>query len=383
MFQRMLKTPLSQSLRKYKCVSLIGPRQSGKTTLAKICASDFDYISLENPDSRSRAISDPRLFLKSCKNSAILDEIQYVPELFSYLQEILDDKKDKRQFILTGSNSFQLNEKVSQSLASRTRIFKLLPLTLSELPEQIDDLDKLLTTGFYPRIYDEKLDPFDWFSDYYQTYIQKDINLILNVSDTNQFDRFVRVCAGRASQLTEYSSIASEIGISQPTAVRWASVLESSFITFRLSPHFNNYNKKIIKSSKLFFFDTGLLCQLLRIRTPEILETHPLRGAVFENFVVSEIMKQYLSNAQDPPLYFWRDQHGHEIDLVQDKSTKLACFEIKSGSTFQEDWIKNLTWFKRISNSKNLNLIYGGEDEFSIKDVKVFPWQKINNALSF
>lgn len=383
MFKRTLSEIILKDLRKYKAIALVGPRQSGKSTLAKICAPEFKYISLENPDHRARALDDPRLFLKSCTRSTILDEAQYAPELFSYLQEILDDKKDKRKFILTGSNSFQLNEKISQSLAGRIRLFNVLPLTLEELPlrKSSFDLDKLMIKGFYPRIYDEKLNANDWFNDYYQTYIQKDIKMILNVSDTNQFDRFVRLCAGRASQLSEYASVANEVGISQPTALRWASVLESSFITFRLQPYFKSFNKKIIKSSKLYFFDTGLLCQLLRIKSEDMLRIHPLRGEIFENLIISETLKTYLSYAQDPPLYFWRDQHAHEIDLIIDHSNHLNCIEIKSGSTFQKTWFKNLHWFSKISKNLQLSLIYGGKDTFSSEGVNVFPWKNLDKCI--
>jgi uncharacterized protein len=383
MYKRSLEKYINSDLKKYKAIALVGPRQSGKTTLAKICAKDFSYINLENPDHLARAIDDPRLFLKSCKKSTILDEIQNAPELFSYLQEILDKKTDPRKFILTGSNSFQLNEKISQSLAGRIRIFNVLPLTLQELPDSLlpNDLDDLLLKGMYPRIYDENLDANDWFADYYQTYIQKDIKQVINVADSNQFDRFVRLCAGRVAQLGDYASVASEVGVSQPTAVRWASVLESSFITFRLQPHFKNFNKKIIKSPKIYFYDSGLLCQLLRIRTPEVLLTHPLRGEIFENFIVSEALKSFKSHSLESPLYYWRDQHGHEIDLVVDKSDYFHCVEVKSGSTFQKDWLKNLRWFKKLSSSSKLALIYGGDEDFEFQEVAVSSWRNLSKLI--
>lgn len=382
MFPRTLSKPIQADLRKYRAVGLVGPRQSGKTTLAKVCAPDFQYVSLENPDSRARAIEDPRLFLKSLNKSAILDEIQYAPELFSYLQEILDNKSDARKFVLTGSNSFQLNEKISQSLAGRIRIHHVLPLTLEELPpkDRPKDIDSLLVKGLYPRIYDKNLEPSKWFSDYYQTYIQKDIKTIINVADNNQFDRFVRLCAGRISHLSEYASIASEIGVSQPTAVRWASVLESSFITFRLAPHFKNFNKRIVKTSKLYFYDTGLLCQLLRIRSAEMLLNHPLRGPVFENFIVAEFFKTYVSHAHDPPLYFWRDQHGHEVDLIADLSDHFVCIEIKSGATFRKEWLKNLEWFSGISKKSKLALLFGGDDSFQTDNCHVYGWRSVNEV---
>ena len=357
----------------------MGPRQSGKTTLAKSCFPDHDYISLESLDHRARASEDPRFFLKSLTKSTILDEVQNTPDLFSYLQEIIDDKEDHRQFILTGSNSFSLNEKISQSLAGRIRIFNILPLVLSELPQdhQPDTLDSLLLMGLYPRIYDEKLNPYEWFESYYQTYLQKDIKTLINVSDSLQFDRFVRLCAGRVGQLGDYSSIATEAGITHPTATRWSSVLESSFLTFRLPPHFKNFNKRVIKTPKMYFYDTGLLCQLLKVTTHEQLMVHPLRGEIFENYVVAEVRKHYFNYGIEPPLYFWRDAHGHEVDLIIDKGNHLIPIEIKSGQTFQTSWLKTLNWFSKLQSDIPSYVIYGGDDEFKIKSSTVYNWSSI------
>ncbi len=379
MYTRIITTAIGTAATKYRALGLVGPRQSGKTTLAKLVFPQHEYISLENPDHRARAIDDPRLFLKSCTRSTILDEVQNTPLIFSYLQEILDNKKDERQFILTGSNSFQLNEKISQSLAGRIRIFEILPLLFEELPQtkRPKTLDELLVTGLYPRIYDQNLDAYEWFQGYYQTYLQKDIKTIINVSDTNQFDRFVRLCAGRIAQLGEYSSVATEVGVSQPTAVRWASVLESSFITFRLSPHFTNFNKRVIKTSKIYFYDTGLVCQLLRIRSSDQLMVHPMRGAIFENYVVAEFMKFYSSQGLQPPLYFWRDIHGHEIDLLVDRGSDFSALEIKSGSTFQDSWTKSLVWFAALQEKPHNLLVYGGDLAFEHRGMKVYTWQNI------
>lgn len=377
-FQRTLENKIVEAAQNYRVVGLVGPRQSGKTTLAKKVFPEYSYVSLENPDSRLRALSDPRSFLKSLPTSAILDEVQNTPDLFSYLQEIVDDKKDHRRFVLTGSNSFQLNEKISQSLAGRIRLFSILPLTLAEIPDHLrsDSLNQIMLNGFYPRIYDQSLNPSEWFEGYYQTYLQKDVREILNISDINQFDRFVRLCAGRIGCLSDYNSVASEVGISQPTAMRWSSVLEASYITFRLYPHFNNFGKRLIKTPKLYFYDTGLVCQLLRIRSLEHLETHPLRGFIFENFVVSECMKLMFNQGAQPALYFWRDQHGHEIDLIIDKGLELVPIEIKSGSTFQSEWLKNLEWFSNLQSKVESYLIYGGNQCFSLKETQVLPWFK-------
>lgn len=379
MFDRAIKEKIQVSAKSYKVLALIGPRQSGKTTLAKMTFASHRYVSLENPDTRLRASTDPRGFLDSLSGDTILDEIQNVPEIFSYLQEIVDNKNDNRTFVLTGSNSFQLSDKISQSLAGRIRIFTILPLVYSEIPEALkpSSLDSTLLKGSYPRIYDENLQPAEWFEGYYQTYLQKDVRQIINVSDATQFDRFVRLCAGRAGALTDYHAVATELGVSQPTAVRWSSVLESSFITFRLTPHFRNFGKRVIKSPKIYFYDTGLLCQLLRIQNEDQLSLHPLRGVIFENFVISEYVKQYMNRGLTPPLYFWRDQHGHEIDLVIDSGNELIPIEIKSGATFQQDWCKNLIWFSKLQNSQQKYIVCGGESSFEYQDIAVGSWKKI------
>jgi predicted AAA+ superfamily ATPase len=381
MFERFLKDKILAAAKSYKVLGLVGPRQSGKTTLAKMTFPDHNYFSLENPDIRLRAITDPKSFLMSLTGNTILDEVQNVPELFSYLQEIIDTKSDARKFVLTGSNSFKLNDKISQSLAGRIRIFNILPLAFREVPAKLQpsSLPQLLLRGLYPRIYDEGIEPSDWFDGYYQTYLQKDVRQIINVSDYTQFDRFVRLCAGRTGALTDYNAIAYEVGVSQPTAVRWASVLESSFITFRLTPHFKNFGKRIIKSPKIYFYDTGLLCQLLRIQTESQLELHPLRGAIFENFVISEFMKQYFNNGATPPLYFWRDQHGHEIDLAIDCGTDLIPIEIKSGATFQSEWCKNILWLANLQPTASKFVIYGGESEFQHQGCTIIPWRNIRS----
>lgn len=381
MFQRILREKIQRAAESYRVLGLVGPRQSGKTTLAKMAFPNHHYISLENPDTRLRATSDPKSFLMSLAGDTILDEVQNVPDLFSYLQEVVDTKEDPRKFVLTGSNSFKLNDKISQSLAGRIRIFNILPLAVEEVPSKLrpPSLSQLLLRGLYPRIYDEGIEPSEWFDSYYQTYLQKDVRQIINVADYIQFDRFVRLCAGRAGSLTDYNAVASEVGVSQPTAVRWASVLEASFITFRLAPHFKNFGKRIIKSPKIYFYDTGLLCQLLRIQTQDQLEVHPLRGNIFENFVITEFMKQYFNAGETPPLYFWRDQHGHEIDLVIDSGSGLIPVEIKSGATFQSEWCKNIVWFSDLQPAESKFVIYGGDSEFNHQGCTMIPWRNIRS----
>lgn len=380
-FQRFITEKLKGYLDSYKAIAVIGPRQSGKTTLVKHAFPEFEYRSLENPDTRLRAIEDPRLFLSSFSSDVVLDEIQNTPELFSYLQEIIDERSDTRKFILTGSNSFQISEKISQSLAGRVKILKVFPLLYEELPQQIkdsyfliDDLDKVMLNGLYPAIYERSISPSDWHADYYSTYVQKDVRSTLNIQDLGQFDRFVRVCASRVGQIAQYSEIATDVGISQPTAVKWASVLEASFILFKLQPHYKNFGKRIIKSPKLYFYDTGLLCFLLRIKSPDQLLNHPLRGSIFENWVVSELHKYYYTLAQEPPLYFWRDQHGHEIDLIKDMGDVLFPIEIKSGTTFHRDWLKNIQWFNKLQNFSKSYVVYGGKESFPHAEAEIVSW---------
>ncbi|PID99741.1 MAG: AAA family ATPase, partial [Acidobacteria bacterium] len=287
---------------------------------------------------------DPKAFLKSI-SSSVFDEVQKVPELLSYLQEILDDPLDTRKFVLTGSNNLLLHEKISQTLAGRTRIIELFPLERAELPseEQPEDIYTSLFYGGYPRIFDEKLNPTEWMEDYYLTYVERDARMLLNIGDLAKFDRFVRLCAGRVGQLINYDSLASDAGISQPTAKSWLRVLQASYICFLLEPHHKNFNKRIIKSAKLYFADTGLLCYLLRIASPDQLVTYPLIGSIFENWVITELKKKFHHHGRQPPLYFWRDQHGHEVDLVADKGNSLFPVEIKSGQTFQKNFIQTVT----------------------------------------
>ena len=383
MFCRQLESSVKEAGQRYRAIALVGPRQSGKTTLARASFADHRYISFENPDQRLRATSDPKGLLRSIETDCILDEIQRVPELLSYLQEVLDSTTDARRFVLTGSNSFRLNAKLSQSLAGRVRTFTVLPLFRAEIPKRLQpkDVDHSLFFGSYPRIFDENLPPREWLAGYYETYVQKDVRELLQIADLLQFDRFIRVCATRAAQLSVYSAMASEVGISQPTATRWASVLESSFITFRLAPHFKNFGKRITKSPKIYFYDTGLLCYLLRIRNAVELQNHPLRGSVFENYVVSEIVKRYYNQGTEPPLYFWRDQHGHEIDLLIDGPRELYPIEIKSGMTFSPDWTKNLDWFLALQGSQKSAIIYGDDQAFEYKSANIVPWDQLERLV--
>lgn len=379
MFKRNIEKCILDSVNHYRALTLVGPRQSGKTTLAKKIFPQFEYFSFENPDIAEIFHADPRGFLSSIEQDAIFDEVQKVPQLLSYLQEILDNKKDKRKFILTGSNNLKLSSKVSQSLAGRTRILQILPLQWNEIPaeEKKSNLDHALFFGSFPRIYDEKLNPTSWLGDYLQTYIEKDLRESLNVGDLKSFNNFLRLLAGRVGSVVNFSSLGSDASISSPTVKNWISTLESTYICFTLSPHFKNFNKRLTKSPKIYFYDTGLLCYLLRIKNIQQLKSHPLRGAIFENWVILEYYKKYFNLGEEAPLYFWRDQHGHEVDLVIDEGEYLNLVEIKSGQTFHNDFTKNIDWINQLQKRSGGEIVYGGDKSYLIEDKKIIPWNEL------
>jgi uncharacterized protein len=381
MFNRILEAHLEDIRGKYRAITIAGPRQSGKTTLCRKFFPEHAYRSLENPQIRLRASEDPQGFLQSIEGNVILDEIQNAPDLLSYLQEILDDPHDTRQFILTGSNSLQLSGSISQSLAGRTRILTLLPLSYPEIPAPFKThIWTLLQTGQYPRVHHEGLSPENWYADYFQTYITKDVRSLLAVENLDHFIRFIRLAAGRVGQLVNHSSLASDAGITSPTAARWLSVLNASFITFTLQPHFKNFSKRITKAPKIYFYDTGLLCYLLRISSPGQLEDHPLRGFIFENWVIAEHFKACFNQGKEAPLYFWRDQHGHEVDLVIDEGTRLSFIEIKSSATFHEEYLTNLTWLSKLQGNEEGTLIYTGNESFPYKSYQVRSWREFESG---
>lgn len=376
MYKRLIESKIIDLSKSYRCLTFIGPRQSGKTTLAKNLFKSYQYFTFESPDVRDQFVFDPRGFLSSIKKSAIFDEVQKVPELLSYLQEILDNKNDKRKFILTGSNNLKLSQHVSQTLAGRTKILNILPLSYHEISEKDKKhtIDEALYYGLYPRIFDESLNPTDWLSSYFQTYVEKDIREVINISDLRLFNNFIRILAGRVGQLVNYNSISSDIGVSQPTIKSWLSSLETTFICFTLNPHYKNFNKRIIKSPKVYFYDVGLLCYLLRINNVEQLKSHPLRGQIFENWVIVESIKGFTNKAEEHPYYFWRDQHGHEIDLVKDNGVNLELIEIKISKTFHKEFLQNMDWLNNVQGSLGGTCIYGGNEKLDLKGYQIIPW---------
>ncbi|MHB9140156.1 MAG: ATP-binding protein [Victivallaceae bacterium] len=374
---------------------MTGPRQSGKTTLCLDLFSGYAYVNLEKPDVRNFAIEDPNGFLAQLKTPVILDEIQRVPQLFSYLMPIVDSEKTPGRFILAGSQNFLLMEAVSQSLAGRCAIFHLLPFSWRELagysplaifafgkqnavkkPKGFE-LNQIMQRGFYPPVHDRGYAPFDWLGQYTQTYLERDVRNLVNIGELETFERFLRLCAGRSGQILNYSSLAADCGVSMVTAKRWLSVLKASFIVTTLQPYYQNFNKRMIKSPKLYFIDTGLLCYLLGIRNHEELVSHSARGAIFETFVVSELIKEYFSVGTEPPLYYWRDSAGHEIDIVIVNGERLYPIEIKSGATVASDMFNGLKWWQNLTDSESGALVYGGDDCYTRQGVKVLPWFNI------
>ncbi len=396
MIKRTLEKRLKNAAGRFPAVTLTGPRQSGKTTLVKAVFNHYDYVSLELPDQRSFALEDPRGFLGQFPGPVILDEIQRAPELFSYIQVIIDEHPDKTgQFILTGSQNFLLLQSISQSLAGRCAVLHLLPFSLAELegrkpisleaignvlskkPEQpkLDLLDTLFF-GFYPRIHDRGLPPREWLGNYYQTYLERDVRNVVNVGDIDSFSRFIRLCAGRSGQLLNLSGLSSDCGISHTTAKRWLSVLEASFIVTLLRPHHENFSKRLIKSPKLYFLDTGLLCYLLQIHSSRELHHRAERGAIFENFVVSELYKNFVHRGDQVSLYFWRDSAGHEVDIIVDLGTLRIPLETKSGQTVASDFFDTLAYWRDLSGNPDAPaaLVYGGDMSFMRSATAVYPW---------
>lgn len=362
----------------FKAVAVIGPRQSGKTTLVRHVFKTKPYVSLENPDTRLFASEDPRGFLSNYPQGAILDEIQRVPQLFSYLQEILDTSPQKGLFILTGSNNFLLQENISQSLAGRIGYLQLLPLSIKEIDKRVDDLDTLLFKGGYPELYDQNIPASKWYANYIRTYLERDVRMIKNIGSLYTFEKFLRLCAGRTGQLLNMSSLAVEVGVDVKTISAWLGVLEMSFVVFRLQPFHKNYNKRIVKMPKLYFYDVGLAIALMGIEESTQLQIHPFKGALFENLVILEFLKQRLNLGKKPSIYFWRDNVGNEIDLVLETATQLVPLEIKSGQTITQDFYKGLNYWNKITNTSGGYVVYAGkETRKQSNGVQVIPYNHI------
>ena len=399
MIPRHLTPALKRAAERYPVVTVTGPRQSGKTTLVRAVFPGHRYVSLEAPDVRARAIADPRGFLAR-GDRMILDEIQRAPELLSYVQGLVDEDGRPSRFVVTGSQNLLLLRSVSQTLAGRTALLLLPPFSLAELygfpalnPSELDrrgaapapqvatrlsetDPWATLLAGFYPPVHDRGLSPRAWMADYFRTYVERDLREVTQVLDLRTFETFVRLAAARTATELNLSGLAADAGITHQTARRWLTALEIGYVATTLPPHHASYRKRLRKRPRLHFLDSGLVCYLLGIEDAATLERHPLRGAIFESFVVAELMKAFAARRRDPRLYFWRDATGHEIDILIDAGRRLIPVEVKSGRTVPPDAISSLRWWTSIPSNPNRGgvLVHGGTEDFDLSGVRVLPW---------
>ena len=387
MIERNIAPVLLQLATQYPVITLTGPRQSGKTTLTRRLFSDKAYVTLEDPDTRRFATEDPRGFLMQFAQGAILDEIQRAPELTSYLQGMVDADPKPGRFVLTGSHQFELMSQVSQSLAGRTAVLRLLPFTLAEVHRlrggmASTDLAQTLLTGFYPRIHDQSLDPSQALADYFATYVQRDLRQLAAVQDLQRFERFVRLCAGRTGQLLNLSSLGNDAGVTHSTARAWIDLLQSSYIVHLLPPWFANTGKRLVKASKLYFHDVGLACWLLGLRSAAQVARDPLWGSLFENFVIMEAMKDRLNAGATAEMYFYRDSEGNEVDLLIPVGTKMHAIEIKAGATINPDYFKGLKTFAAHQPAVFASgcVVFGGADGQSRSDWPVHAWHQLQHT---
>lgn len=379
--KREIVNAINNLIGKYPIIALTGPRQSGKTTVLKSAFPNYRYVNLENPDMRDFAEQDPNGFLKEYSERVIFDEVQRVPHLFSYLQGIVDDSGMMGQLILSGSQNFHLMQNITQSLAGRVAIFKLFPFDFQELDNanllQDDYLNNLIR-GFYPAIYDRDIQSKTFYNNYIQTYIQRDVSDLIAIKDLQLFQRFLALCATRAGQLLNLSSIANECGISQPTAKAWLSALENSYILFLLYPFHKNFSKRIVKTPKLYFYDTGLLCHLLKIQNVTQIETKPIKGGLFENMMIAEYVKRMFHKNNLDDIWFWRDTNGNEVDLIIQKFQQYEVVEIKATQTIMSDLFKGLNHYASLEKEADVKktLVYGGNEKQQRSSVEVLPWNE-------
>lgn len=386
MITRVLGARIKSIARKMPVIVVTGPRQSGKSTLIRQLFPEHKYLNLEDIELRQFALTDPKAFLDLGDQKAIIDEVQYAPDLISYIQVISDREKIAGQFVLSGSQNLMLMESITQSLAGRVAIFKLLPFSLEEIKNtnfSLPEYEDYILRGFYPRIYDLDLDAGSWLRDYLTTYVERDVRQLLNVGDLNTFRQFLEVLSGRVGQLVNFSEIGNIVGVSYKTVNRWLSVLETSFIIYTLRPYHKNFNKRIVKTSKLYFYDTGLACALLNIRNVEDLNRHFAKGALFENFVINEIMKNQLNQNLTPQNYFWNAAGNFEIDLLLDLGGRLIPIEIKSARTINSHFFDGLRYFQPLSGAlpKDSFLIYGGDEVQKRSVANVLSWRNLDEVV--
>jgi len=381
MIHREISAKTLQLADQYPVVTITGPRQSGKTTLCKMLFNEKAFVSLEDLDERQFAQNDPRGFLNRFPEGAVIDEIQRVPDLLSYIQTIVDENQQAGFFILTGSQQFDLLQNISQSLAGRTALVRLLPFTLAEAyGASIDNvsLNQMLYTGFFPRIFDKNLNATDAMLFYVNTYVERDLRMLINIKDLSKFEIFLKLCAGRTGQILNLSSLGNDCGVNHSTIKSWISVLEASYIIKLLRPFYQNFNKRLIKSPKIYFLDTGLAALLLDICNENQMKTHPVKGHLFESFVVAEILKHRFNRGQPDNLYFFRDNTGNEVDLICDFGQTVDAIEVKSGQTAAADFFKGLRFFSKLSNNVRQSIVlYGGTGSYVREGFQLTGWRDI------
>ena len=381
--KRTLSDYIDEAAKGFPVITISGPRQSGKTTFVKMKFPDYDYISLEDPDMREYVSSDPRDFIQRYGNRVIIDEFQRVPELASYLQRHIDEINEPAMYILTGSNQLEYLNTVSQSLAGRTVIFKLLPFSYNELYSgeiEYPDLYEIIVKGWYPRIFDKQLNYEEFYQSYFDTYIQRDIRNLLNIRDLNDFQRFVRLCAGRTGQIINFSNISNEIGVNYKTIKGWISILQASFIIDLVQPYHRNFNKRIVKSPKMYFLDTGLVCNLIGIHNAQQLRAHPLRGEIFETYAYSELLKLKNNTRISDQIYYYRDSHQNEIDFLMESGYGLIPIEVKLNSTPKKALLKNIEYFNQLTENVHKNfLIYSGSENLHRYNSEIIGYPNIQD----
>ena len=380
MIPRQLEAELRQLAEEFPVVTVLGPRQSGKTTLARKIFKSMPYVNLEAPDVRRRIQDDPRSFFEDHPNGALLDEIQRVPELLSYIQVLVDENPGMGRFVLTGSHQLELQEAISQSLAGRTGLLTLLPLSIGELEGANirQDLDEYLFKGFFPRVYNDNLSPTKNYRAYFRAYIERDVRRLVNVKDLATFEKFIRLCAGRVGQVLNMSSLGNEVGVSGHTIKHWLSILEASFVVILLQPYFENFGKRHIKSPKLYFCDPGLASYLLDIETITQLKRDPLRGNLFENLVVLELIKERYNQGKEHHLFYYRDSQQNEVDVIYKRSNDLIPIEIKSSKTYHSKFLKGVNFFESLVGERcpEKYVVYGGADGHKIKDAHLVGFRR-------
>ncbi|MBP1677122.1 MAG: ATP-binding protein [Bacteroidetes bacterium] len=383
LINRHIKSEIERLIKYFSVLTITGPRQSGKTTLCKALFYNYKYVNLEDIQVRELIASSPKSYLVENSKGLIIDEAHYLPELFSYIQVLVDEDKSCR-FVLTGSSNFSLLSQVTQSLAGRVAILNLLPLSLAELGADINKpTDELILRGGYPGVWNNSAPFYDIYRNYYNSYIERDIRQISNIKDISNFQRFIKLCAGRVGYEFNASTFANELGVSVPTIQEWLTILEASFVVFRLQPYHRNTGKRLIKSPKIYFYDTGLVCYLLGIENENHLKTYPIRGNLFENMIVIEFLKNRYNKGKDPNVYFYRDNQQKEVDIVQETGGKLSAYEIKSAKDFHKDFLKGLNYFKKLfpNEIESTKVIYDGDMENPSTENGLINFRNLNKYI--